>query len=217
MAKGEDMRKIDVRIIIGALLIGAGILFLLQTFDIIPNAWNVLWTISFLTGSGIFFYVYFTDRTQWWSLIPAMTLLGLAGTIFVGAYLPAFSYAGAAIFLGGLGFSFLIIYLTNQDFWWAIIPGGVLVTLAIVTIADHFITGDSGAGIFFMGLSITFVILALLGKPKHNFWWAYIPAGVLFVMGVFFISPIQPLVNIIWPVALIILGGVLLWRNFRKT
>jgi len=74
------MKRIDVRIFVGALLIAAGFLFMLQTFNIVPNAWSVLWTAAFLVGSGIFFYVYFMDRRQWWALIPAMTLLGLAGT-----------------------------------------------------------------------------------------------------------------------------------------
>ena len=54
------MKRIDIRILIGALLIGAGVLFLLQTFNIIPDAWDILWTAAFAVGGGIFFYVYFS-------------------------------------------------------------------------------------------------------------------------------------------------------------
>jgi hypothetical protein len=210
------MKKIDFRILIGALLIGAGILFLLETFNIIPDAWNILWTAAFLVGSVIFFYVYISDRQQWWALIPAMTLLGLAGTIFVDAYLPGISNLGGAFFLGGIGLGFWVIYITNRDFWWAIIPGGVLVTLGAVTLSDDFIEGDAGGGVFFMGLAITFLLVALLAKPRENFWWAYIPAGVLFVLGVFLIGPLQSFFNYIWPIALIAIGGILLFRNFRS-
>ena len=210
------MKRIDVRILIGLLLIGAGILFLLQTFNILPNAWSILWTGAFLVGSGIFFYVYFTDRRQWWALIPAMALLGLAGTIFVDTYLPNISNLGGTIFLGGIGLGFWVIYLTNREYWWAIIPGGVLLTLAVVTLAEDFIAGDSEGGVFFMGLSVTFLLVALLAKPRESFWWAYIPAGVLFVLGVFLIGPLQSIFNYIWPVALILIGGILLFRNFRK-
>ncbi len=210
------MKRFDVRILIGALLIGAGILFLLQTFNILPNAWSILWTGAFLVGSGIFFYVYFTDRRQWWALIPAMTLLGLAGTIFIDTYLPDISNLGGALFLGSIGLGFWVIYLANREYWWAIIPGGVLLTLGVVTLTEDFIAGDSEGGVFFMGLAITFILVALLAKPRESFWWAYIPAGVLFVLGVFLIGPLQPLFNYIWPVALILIGGILLFRNFRR-
>ena len=67
-----------------------------------------------------------------------------------------------------------------------------------------------------MGLALTFLLVALLAKPKENFWWAYIPASVLFVLGVFLIGPLQSIFNYVWPVALILIGGILLIRNFRK-
>jgi hypothetical protein len=210
------MKRFDVRILIGALLIGAGILFLLQTFNILSNAWSILWTAVFLIGGGIFFYVYFTDRRQWWALIPAMTLFGLAGTIFVDTYLPGISNLGGALFLAGVGLSFWIIYFMNRDFWWAIIPGGVLLTLGAVAVAEDYITGDNEGGIFFIGLAITFLMVAILAKPRENYWWAYIPAGVLFVLGLFLIGPLQSLINYIWPLALIVVGGILLFRNLRK-
>lgn len=210
------MKRIDVRILFGALLIGAGILFLLQSFNIIPSAWSILWTAAFVVGSAIFFYVYFTDRQQWWALIPAMTLLGLTGTVIVDSLLPGFDNLGGALFLGGIGLSFWIIYLTHRDYWWAIIPGGVLLTLAAVTVAEDYIAGDSEGGVFFMGLGVTFLLVALLAKPRESFWWAYIPAGVLFVMGVFLIGPLHSLFNYVWPVALILVGGIILFRNFRK-
>ena len=210
------MKRIDVRILIGALLIGAGILFLLQTLDIISGAWDILWTAAFAVGSGIFFYVYFTDRAQWWALIPAMTLLGLAGTGFVASIFPGISNLAGALFLGGIGLGFWIIYLSRRDYWWAIIPGGVLLTLAVVTATEDLFTDDSGGGIFFLGLALTFLLVAWLAKPRENFWWAYIPAGVLFVLGVFLFGPLQSVFNYVWPLALIVVGGLLLLRNFRR-
>jgi hypothetical protein len=210
------MKRIDVRILFGALLIGAGVLFLLQSLNIIPDAWDILWTAAFLVGGGIFLYVYFMDRAQWWALIPGVILVGLSGTIFLGIFFPD-SNLGGALFLGSASLGFWIIYLTNREFWWAIIPGGVLLTLAAISGLDDYISGDAGGGIFFIGLSLTFLLLALLAKPRQNFWWAYIPAGVLFVFGVFITGPLQSVFNYIWPVALILIGGILLFRNIRKS
>jgi hypothetical protein len=210
------MRRIDVRILIGGLLIGAGILFMLQTLNIIPDAWSILWILAFLVGSGVFLYIYITDRAQWWALIPGMVLLGLAGTIFVDTYFSAVSDLAGALFLGSIGVGFWLVYLTHRDFWWAIIPGGVLLTLSAVTGLEDYVEGDAGGGIFFIGLALTFLLVAFLAKPRENFWWAYIPAGVLFVLGVFLIGPLQTVFNYIWPVALILAGGALLIRNLRK-
>jgi hypothetical protein len=136
--------------------------------------------------------------------------------VFVDAFLPGISNLGGALFLGGIGLGFWVIYFTNREFWWAIIPGGVLLTLGVVTLSEDWIDGDSGGGVFFMGLAITFLLVALLAKPRESFWWAYIPAGVLFVFGVFLIGPLQSVFNFIWPVALIAVGVIVLFRNFRR-
>ena len=109
------MKRIDLRILVGALLIGSGVLFFLQTLNILSDAWSILWTAAFLLGSSIFFYIFFTDRRQWWALIPAVALLGLAGTIFVDTYFPSLSNLGGAIFLGSLGLGFFVrIYRLDQ-------------------------------------------------------------------------------------------------------
>ena len=210
------MKRIDVRILFGALLIGAGILFLLQSLNIIPDAWDILWTGAFVVGGIVFLYIYFTDRAQWWALIPGLILLGLAGTVFVSTFLPDYSNLAGSLFLSSAGLGFWIVYLTNREFWWAIIPGGVLLTLAAISGLEEYVSDDVGGGVFFFGLSLTFFLLALLAQPRQNFWWAYIPAGVLFVLAVVIIGPLQSVFNYIWPVALILVGGLLLLRNIRK-
>ena len=45
------------------------------------------------------------------------------------------------MFLGTIGLSFWVIYLTRRDFWWAVIPGGALMTLALVAGARAHGTG----------------------------------------------------------------------------
>jgi hypothetical protein len=210
------MKRIDFRILIGTILISVGFLFFLQTLNILSNAWSILWIVVFFAGSGIFFYLYLTDRRQWWALIPATTFLGLMGTILMDTFFPGKLNLGGILLLGGIGLGFIVIYLTNRDFWWAIIPGGVLSTLGVVTISEEVIADDSGGGIFFIGLAITFTLVALLAKPRENFWWAYIPASVLFILGVFLIGPLQSIFNYIWPVILILTGGIILIRNLRN-
>ena len=207
------MKRFDLRIIWGGLLIIAGGLFLLQEFGIFSSAWDIIWTFLFgIAGVG-FLYLYLADRSHWWPLIPGLSLVSLAALILVEEFFPGITWGGA-IFLGGIGLSFWLIYLTNRDNWWAIIPGGVLLTLAVVAAFEPVV--DDNGGIFFLGLGITCALVGLLPTSQGRMKWAFIPAAVLLLMGIFLAAPLLPLLNYIWPVALILLGGYLILRNFRS-
>jgi hypothetical protein len=131
----------------------------------------------------------------------------------VDEFLPGVSWTGA-IFLGGIGASFWLIYLTNRERWWAIIPGGVLITLSFVAGLDPLLSGDSGGGIFMLGMGITFFLVGLIPTPQGKMRWAFIPALVLILIGVFLMSSLLPVWNIIWPIALILLGMFFILRNY---
>ena len=51
------MKRVDFRILFGAILISAGVLFFLQTLNILSNVWSILWILVFFAGCGIFFVV----------------------------------------------------------------------------------------------------------------------------------------------------------------
>jgi len=108
--------------------------------------------------------------------------------------------------------AFWLIYLRKQVQWWAIIPGGVLVTLAFV--ADfNFLSEEI---IFFLGMGITFFLVALLPAASHNTKWAYIPGGIMTALGLALFAPIQHILNFAWPVVLIGLGGYILFRTWKQ-
>jgi len=76
--------------------------------------------------------------------------------------------------------------------------------------------GGSSGGIFFLGLGITFALLALLPTSGGQMRWAWIPAGILGLMGILIIFAAENLINYIWPSALILAGILLVGRSFRK-
>lgn len=199
-------------IVFSLLLIAAGVLALLSNLKILPIDLNhnyPLLVAGFGLGGLAFLAVFVTDvRDSWWASIPSLTLLGLALLFLTVNALGGIS---AALFIGMIALSFWLIYLTHHDFWWAIIPGGVLVTLAFISLlGDVFRVGDSG-GIFFVGLGLTFVLVAVLASLQ----WAWIPGIILLVMGALIGTPFLGSMNLIWPAALIV-GGLLLIFQFAR-
>ena len=208
------LKKFDFRIIWGGLLIFAGGLFLIQEIGLIPNAWGLIWAALFGAMGVVFLLSYFSDRSQWWPLIPGFVLLSLGFLILFDTLFPGNSWTGA-VFLGGIGLAFWFIYLLNMDNWWAMIPGGVMMTLAVVAGIDPYVKGDLSGGIFMLGTGLTFVFVGLIPTPHGRMSWAFIPALVLLLIGIFLVIPTLSILKYVWPVLLIIVGGYFMVRNLR--
>jgi hypothetical protein len=212
------MRRFDVRIWVGLLLILGGVLFLVDNLTTLPIG-EYVWATLFVLAGLAFLAVYITNRAQWWALIPGLTLLGVGGTIFLGALFPnSGAWVGASL-LGAIALAFWLIYLTNLAYWWAIIPAGTLTTLAVVAVLDSFLGGMDLGGLFFIGLGLTFALVAVaptrsVALPGQRMTWAFIPGGILVVMGLLIMAASASIINYIWPVVLIVLGLYFLLRTF---
>ncbi len=207
------MKNDQSRLIWGGMLILAGILFLLQELNILGNAFQYLWLILMAAGAAVFIWIYFTKKEQWWAIIPGLTLLGLSlsGLDSLLNFYPGSNWTGA-VFLGCIGLAFWLIYLRSQDQWWAIIPGGVLITLAAVAGLEKVLYWSGG--IFFLGLAATFALVGILPNQLDT-RWAFIPAAILAVLGVVSFAPLKSVMVIIWPVALIALGVYIIFRSWK--
>ncbi len=207
------MKKDQSNLIWGGILILAGILFLLQEMNILGNAFQYLWLILMAAGSAVFLWIFFAKKEQWWAIIPGLTLLGLSfsGLESILNILPGSDWSGA-VFLGCIGLAFWLVYLRRQDQWWAIIPGGVLVTLAAVVGFENLL-GVSEV-IFFLGLAGTFALVGILPSQVDT-RWAFIPAAILAVLGIALFAPFRSVMLVIWPAALVILGVYILIRNWK--
>lgn len=207
------MRRLEVRIVGGILLIAAGVLFLLQNFDILGGGLNLLWALLFGAGGAIFLYVFLVNRANWWAVIPGFVLLSLAALMTLNQLFPqAGELWGGSLFLGGLGLAFWVVYLANRENWWAAVPGGVLLTLAVVTGLSSTLEGIETGGVFLLGLGLTFGLLSFLPTPDGRMRWAIIPAAVLLAMGLLLIATSASLFQYLWPAALILAGLYLIVR-----
>jgi hypothetical protein len=144
-----------------------------------------------------------------------LILVYLAGMIALDSLFPNFSGVfGGAAFLAVIGLSFWIVYFMNRTYWWAVIPGGALLTLAVVAGLPGIVPGEYLGGVFFLGLGLTFGLVAILPTPGGRMRWALIPGGILFAMGIFITAISTQYANLIWPIALIIAGLYLFFGRF---
>ena len=144
-------------------------------------------------------------------MIPGLILAGIGVLILLPDSLEDL---GGAFFLGAIGLSFWFVYLSGRDRWWAIIPGGVLFTLALVSaLPERLLGGVDSGGVFFLGLALTFLLVALLANMR----WAYWPAGALGVFGAFLFFQSQVyLLSYIAAAALIVVGVFIILRSLRS-
>ena len=197
----------------GLVLVIGGALLLLDTFGVFKGS-DLFWTIVAAVAGLLFLSAYVTDRRHWWVLIPGVILLALAATIGLNAFLPGFSNTnlGGVIFLGGVALTFLLVYLVEHRNWWAIIPAGIMATLAVVAGVDNITTGEVNGGIFFLGLGLTFALVAILPTAGNPMRWAWIPAVILGIFGILIMLAVGTYINYVWPSVLILAGLLLVIR-----
>jgi hypothetical protein len=197
------MKRFDFRIVLGVVLLAGGGLLLLQTMGYLRDASDWFWGVAFLIAGAAFLSMLFSG--QWWSVFPGMTLLALGVTVLLPESL---DHLGGLTFLGGIAIAFWIVYIMDRSSWWALIPAGVLSTLALVSALPESVQGIGSGGIFFLGLALTFLLVALLAGMR----WAYWPAGALGVLGFFTSISAVSFANYVWAVALMGAGGFLIYR-----
>lgn len=201
------MKSNDRSLLSGLLLIGMGLLFLLTNLGLIGPIGGAIWALLFGIGGVGFLGVYMRDRAHWWALIPGCALLGLGALVGYGALLPgAPTTWGGSLFLGAISLSFWLIFLLHREQWWALIPGGTLLTLAAIAGLDQRMVGEQAGALLFYGLGLTFGLVYLTSWSGARRSWALIPAGIMLVMGLIIQASFGAVLDVAWPVALIAAG-----------
>ncbi len=196
-------------------LIPAGVMAFLTlvvlAVENVPGEWigaGFLFILAFA-----FFLVYLSRRMTWAAIV--------AYVMFVLSFMPLMSLTpqpelAGTITLVAISLPFLFVYFRSPERWWAIIPGGILLTLGVLTafvllpglpsIEDN---NQLGNAILFAGGAVTFAVVWL----RHQKRWAMIVAGAAAVLAITsaFVNNMQ----YVWPVIIMLLGGYLLYNALR--
>ena len=231
------MKSANTSIIAGIALMAAGVLLLLDLLGILDSA-AIVWPLIFAAAGTAFVVLFVRSRDNWWAAIPGSVFLGLAAVILVTQLLPgpAAYWAGAFLFLF-MGAGFGAVYVRERSNWWALIPCGVMLTLALVVALPPAWEGMPVAAVLFLGLAATFAVLSLVpvmpeprpGQPAAvagqpgvaepaRMKWPLVPAAVLAVLGLIFALQATALLTAseyFVPVLLVLAGVALLVYAYR--
>ncbi len=212
--------KRDYRTIFGLLLILAGVLVGLQQFNLLQGSWGDAVFVGLWALAALYFYdMYRKNENQWWFGLLTLIFGSMALGSGLDLVLPGIGDAiGGAIFLGAIGLGFLLVYWRFHGNWWALIPAGVMFTLAIIAIVDALpfeMPFESGA-LLFLGIGITFLVLSRIQVKGENLSWAIFPAVPLLLLGILIGFGTASSWNYVWPALIILFGVYFLVEAFRR-
>ena len=170
----------------GVLLIAGGGLLLAQQLGYINQRSEQLWIWVFALISLMAVLNYaLSGWKKWGWLFPAGVFGGLAvtsGLAISGLNSPAI---GSPLFFGIL-IPFAAAYLTDRTRnWWALIPGGVMLFLAMITLLVGSTSGEWVGSLFLFLLAVTFLVVYLNNRARA---WALL---VAYILGVLSLAPVM--------------------------
>lgn len=199
-------------------LIPGGVMLFLALTTLLVDTTGGEWVGSmflFLIALS-FLIVYVNNRARNWALLVAYILFVLSVAPAMASFGGRTAAYFGSVFLLAIALPFFFVYFRYPQNWWAIIPAGVMTSLAVVAtlgiagwIRDAETGGVSNA-ILMGGLAATFAVIWL----RHSKPWAKIVTVILAAVGVvsvFFAS----FGNIFWPLAIILVGGYLLFTALK--
>lgn len=202
---------------LGMLLILFGFLFLLQSLNILQGTiGNAVWMILMGGVSIFFFNLYVKRKSQFWWMILGIVFLAAAARNLVGLLnLPDWVQDG--IIFGGIGLGFILIYLSDRINWWALIPGGLVISIGIINILDQLNPTMNTDGVLFFGLGVTFLLLFLIPTQYGRMNWPLVPS--LASIGIGFLLNYDTNGNIlgyVGPSLLVLSGFLILFFTIRR-
>jgi hypothetical protein len=168
----------------GVLLIGGGVLALAEQLGYIENLSPTLWIFAFAAISLLAFISYATSGwKQWGWLFPAGIFGGLAVIVTLATNHVDSAAVGSPLFFGLL-IPFVAAYFTDRARnWWALIPGGVMLFLALTTLLVDTVGGEWVGALFLLLIGLAFLGIYLNNRSRS---WALL---VAYIFGILSIAP----------------------------
>lgn len=194
------------RTLTAAMMVGVGILFLIDRFAFLAGIGNVLWALLFLVAGAAFIALYARNPGVWWALFPGFALVAMAAAVVAGN-------VGGVVLLTLAGAALVALYVRGRQRWWALVGGGALLSLALMALFEAAFPRLDNAWLLFGGLAATFVAL-YLGRRDRASWslFAAMGFGAFALLSLFTGRLAEAFIAFV----LMGTGGYLLWREAQR-
>ena len=190
-------------------LLLAGVYLLLNNLGVIGPWGDLIWGALF-AAVGLGFLIWsIVDRARWWRVIPGFTLLAAGAVIVMESQKITLGNWAGAIVLFGVALAFWALLLRRGDFWWALLPAGVLTVTSLLVGLRAQLSAQVWTAALLIGLGLVFLLLYFLRLGQSDTRWAIIPAGWLLLLGLVMLVGafnLPSLIDTWWPVLLILLA-----------
>jgi len=194
-------------------LLLAGVYLLLNNLGVIGPWGDLIWGALF-AAVGLGFLIWsIVDRARWWRVIPGFILLAAGAVIIMESQKITLGNWAGAIVLFGVALAFWALLLRRGDFWWALLPAGVLTVTSLLVGLRADLSAQVWTAALLIGLGLVFLLLYFLRLGQPDTRWAIIPAGWLLLLGLVMLVgafSLPTLIDTWWPVLLILLALALL-------
>lgn len=190
---------------LAAVLIGAGMLFLIDRFAWAAGISNIFWSLLFFGLAAVLVWLYRSDAARWWwALFPAFAALAAALAVVAGN-------TGGLVLLALCGALALVIYIRDPERRWALLAGGALLSLALMAFFELLFPPADNGWWLFLGLAITCLALYLRRAAGTGSWYliATVALGAMALLALFTGRIVETLIAIV----LLASGALLLWRD----
>jgi len=137
-----------------------------------------------------------------------------------GILLAQFTDSGGGPIVGGIGLAFLTAFFFAGHNYGFLIPGSIMTGLGVGIAAEEMgVVGEPvviGLGLGFILIWVIDAFFAHVG-PESGRWWPLIPGGILLTVGLMNTATVlSDYAEYVFPVALIIVGGIILGSALRN-
>jgi hypothetical protein len=196
---------------VGIAMMVSGVLLLAVNFGVVPASPFVLARvlgILFMVAGLVF--LFFTGAGGWltWFLIPAGVFLTIGVvTLVLGAGMFMSPLAGV-LTAAGFGGTFLAVFLTRRNQWWAIIPAGAFLGVALWAIVGSrfgVIGWHPVPVVLCVGLSFFLIYFSAIQRRRMR-WCLLVGALVVAAALVYLLALLLARWLALWPLALVVAG-----------
>lgn len=206
------MKRINEAVGWGAFLLLGGVFLLLKNLGVFGQWGDVAWAALYaLAGLG-FLVWFFTGTENWWRAIPAFTLLGAGGGLFLAWRNGDLSGYGPSLMLLGVALGFWAVLIVRREQWWALVPAGALTTVAALLALWSRLDPPGRMVVLLFGIGLTWLLLYVFRYNQRDTRWASVPAAALLLLGVVTLIGASAMPAVVlnwWPIALVV-GGLVL-------